>query len=105
MFVLAATLVLYRQTGSSWWLFAALILVPDAFMVGYLSDVRVGALIYNIGHSYSMPVLALAGWWYGQVEWLLPVGVIWAAHIAMDRLFGYGLKRDTGFKDTHLGRL
>jgi hypothetical protein len=28
---------------------------------------------------------------------------IWFAHIGMDRLLGYGLKEDTGFRHTHLG--
>lgn len=105
LFVFAAMLVLFRQSGSSWVLFAVLILAPDLFMLGYVKDSRIGALVYNFGHSYGLPVLALAGWWFGDVGWLLPVGVIWVAHIAMDRLFGYGLKLESGFRDTHLGEI
>ena len=37
--------------------------------------------------------------------WLHRVGVIWTAHIAMDRLFGYGLKLESGFRDTHLAEM
>jgi hypothetical protein len=33
------------------------------------------------------------------------VALIWFAHIGMDRALGYGLKYETGFNDTHLGRI
>ncbi|PHB05583.1 DUF4260 family protein, partial [Bacillus pseudomycoides] len=32
-------------------------------------------------------------------------GLIWTAHIGMDRMLGYGLKYETDFKDTHIQRL
>ena len=35
------------------------------------------------------------------LRWLL--GLLWLAHIGMDRLARYGLKYDTGFQQTHLG--
>jgi len=35
----------------------------------------------------------------------LALAFIWLAHIGMDRLFGFGLKYPTDFKDTHLGRV
>ena len=34
--VAAVTAVLYARTGASWWLFAALWLMPDLSMLGYL---------------------------------------------------------------------
>jgi hypothetical protein len=33
------------------------------------------------------------------------IGTILFIHIAMDRIFGYGLKYDKGFKFTHLGEI
>jgi len=33
------------------------------------------------------------------------VGLLWAFHIAGDRVLGYGLKFTSGFQDTHLGRI
>jgi hypothetical protein len=36
---------------------------------------------------------------------LLGIGLIWTAHIGMDRALGYGLKYQNGFEFTHLGRL
>jgi hypothetical protein len=37
--------------------------------------------------------------------WLLPFGLIWTAHIGVDRLLGFGLKYPTRFHDTHIQRL
>lgn len=95
----------YHLVGASWWLFLVLVLTPDFFMVGYLKDSKIGALIYNIGHTYVAPFLLLCAYLASRTPVLLPIAVIWLAHISMDRMLGYGLKLDTGFKDTHLGRL
>ncbi len=72
-------------------------------MLGYLVNARIGAFSYNIGHSYTIPAfLAMAGW-FSSFEWMLPLAIIWFAHIGMDRAFGYGLKYDDDFTHTHLG--
>jgi hypothetical protein len=99
---LTVLVLAYRATGASWWLFAALFFVPDLSMLGYLANRRIGAAIYNIGHSYVSPaVLALAGVVFGtSAPWL--IGLIWGAHIGFDRLMGYGLKYSRGFQATHL---
>ena len=99
---LVAALLLFHTTHQSWWL-AVLILVPDLAMMGYLAGTRIGAALYNIGHSQSAPILlALA-----SLEWrhplLLALALLWLAHIGPDRACAYGLKYDTDFKDTHLG--
>lgn len=96
---------LYHLNGASWWLFAALILVPDLTMAGYLAGPRTGALIYNLGHAYIGPgILALTGFAAG-LSALIPIALVWAAHIAIDRALGYGLKSPSGFTETHLGRI
>ncbi|MBW3552765.1 MAG: DUF4260 domain-containing protein [Gemmatimonadetes bacterium] len=102
--VLAAALVAYTFLDASWLLFAALLLAPDLGMLGYLAGRRVGAMTYNAVHVYAGPAAALLAGVAG-VAWALPVGVIWLAHIGMDRALGYGLKLPTGFKDTHMGRI
>lgn len=93
----------YAFLNVSWWLFAALILVPDLFMVGYLMGPRVGAGLYNVGHTYVVPLL-LGGYavFYGLSLWVA-IALIWIVHIGMDRMFGFGLKYPSGFHDTHLG--
>jgi len=50
--VAAVAALLYARTGASWWLFAALWLVPDLSMFGYLAGPCQGARIYNAIHSY-----------------------------------------------------
>jgi hypothetical protein len=102
---LAAVATAYALTGGNWWLFAALFLLPDIAMLGYLRGPRIGALAYNLAH-WAVPAAALAafGWWTGQAL-ALHIGLIWLAHIAFDRAMGYGLKLPTAFGDTHLGRI
>jgi len=95
----------YWQSGASWWLFAALILVPDLSFVFYLGGPKAGAAGYNAAHSWIGPVLAgSAGWMWGQ-PLTVAVALVWAAHIGIDRALGYGLKHGSGFADTHLGRI
>ena len=100
--VAALTAVLYARTGTSWWLFAALWLVPDLSMLGYLVDSCWGARTYNAIHSYVTPAtLAVCALVLHQPA-LVPFALIWANHIGVDRLLGYGLKYPAGFKWTHL---
>jgi hypothetical protein len=92
-----------RWSGHGWGLFALLFLVPDLSMLGYLRGARVGAVAYNVVHTYVGPALlaATAFLWLGPL-WL-GIALIWSAHIGLDRLLGYGLKLPTGFESTHLG--
>jgi hypothetical protein len=104
--VAAVTAALYARTGASWWLFAALWLAPDLSMLGYLLSPCAGARIYNAYHNYLPPaVLALGALLLNMHNLLLPVALIWANHIGIDRALGYGLKYGDGFGVTHLGRL
>jgi len=84
------------------WLFAVLALAPDLSMLGYLAGPRVGSQTYNVVHTYALPaVLGAAGFLTGVAVAVL-VALVWAGHIGADRLVGYGLKYESGFKDTHL---
>ena len=95
--------VLYARTGASWWLFAALWLVPDLSMLGYLSRPCRGARIYNAFHTYTLPVVLGVSAWFLHAKGLVPFALIWINHIGVDRLLGYGLKYSDGFGWTHLG--
>jgi hypothetical protein len=102
---LAASTLLYRHEGGSWLLFALLLLAPDLSAVGYLFGPQAGTAAYNLAHTYTLPLaLVAAGAWFG-IDLVPSLALIWLAHIAMDRLAGYGLKYTGGFKDTHLGRV
>jgi hypothetical protein len=101
----AAALALYLDAGNAWWWFLVLFLVPDLSMLGYLAGARVGAVLYDAGHFDALPiVLAVVGALSGS-DVVTAIGLIWLAHIGLDRLLGYGLKYPGGFGDTHLQRV
>lgn len=104
--VAAVALALYAKVGLGWGWFAALFLVPDLSLLGYLAGPRVGARTYNALHSYVGPLVVLV---FGRLIPALapgePFALIWLTHIGFDRALGYGLKYTSGFRDTHLGRI
>jgi hypothetical protein len=101
----AAAAALYAHAGFSWPLFAALFLAPDLAMLFYLLGPRLGAVAYDVAHTYVLALpLALAGVFMGRPT-VLAVALIWVAHIGFDRALSYGLKYASGFGDTHLGRI
>jgi hypothetical protein len=104
LFVLLAACILYRHSGESWGRFAALFLAPDLSMLGYVFGKSVGACAYNAFHTYSAPVLLWIVLTLAHEPSLFWICVIWIAHIGFDRVLGYGLKYESGFKDTHLNR-
>jgi hypothetical protein len=95
----------YVKLGAPWWLFAALILVPDLSLIGYAASARIGAIAYNAMHVTFVPLsLAVAGFLLPQFD-VLAAALIWITHIGVDRAFGLGLKYKVGFAFTHLGRV
>lgn len=103
--LLVATLFLFHSTHQQWWWVPVLLFVPDIFMIGYIRSTETGAFLYNLGHSYFLPSLLALYAWQSDRPLLLAVGLIWFAHIGMDRCLGYGLKYDDNFKHTHLGSI
>ncbi len=103
LFVLS--LFLYHFVGWGWGLFLLLFLWPDLFMLGYVWNVRLGSLLYNLVHTEILPI-ALAGFALSahRLQWL-SFAIIWLAHIGFDRALAFGLKYPTAFKDTHLQRM
>ncbi len=98
-------LTLYWQLGGNLLWFFVFLFVPDISMVGYRIDKKLGALLYNLMHNY---ITALAVLFIGLItgsDVLSFAGLIIFSHVGIDRLFGYGLKYETSFKDTHLQRL
>jgi hypothetical protein len=100
--VAIAAIALYFHADYPWWLLVVLALAPDLSMAGYLMGPAVGAAIYDIAHTSSLPVILAAIGVVADAETLVQLGLIWLAHIGVDRAIGYGLKYPTGFKDTHL---
>src|SRR5215813_2494339 len=92
----AVSIVCYYETHASWILFAVLLLAPDLSMLGYFANAKIGATIYNAVHTLIGPLLLIA---YALLaaHALLPYGLIWTAHLGMDRMIGAGLKYPTQF--------
>lgn len=81
---LAAAVGTYAWHDGSWWLFAILFLAPDLSFLGYLAGPHVGALVYNLAHTFVLPGVLLAFAIAGSGV-ALDLALIWGAHIALDR--------------------
>ena len=103
--VLLGCLYFYSYLDLNWVLFFVLLLAPDIFMLGYLINNKIGALLYNMVHTYSLSIIFTILGVILSHPIILSIGLIWTAHIGMDRCFGIGLKYKTGFKDTHFNRV
>jgi uncharacterized protein DUF4260 len=103
--IAVAVVVVFVHLRFSWWWLPALFLAFDASMTGYLVNNRAGAVCYNLVHAYVVPAALLLGYILSGSRWCAFAGLLWAFHIAGDRVLGYGLKFASSFQDTHLGRI
>ncbi len=102
---LLASLVFYRAHDGSWGKFAALFLVPDLAMIGYVGGLKLGAACYNAAHTYFLPLgIGVLCYLAGQSS-VVPLLAIWTAHIGFDRMIGLGLKYPTAFRHSHFNRM
>ena len=88
-----------------WWIYILLIIGPDISMLGYIGGNKAGAVIYNIFHHKALAIFIFL---LGLINYnfvLQVAGCILFGHSSMDRMFGYGLKHFSGFKQTHLGQI
>lgn len=97
------SILLFSQLDYAWWVFPALLLLPDLSMAGYLANTKIGAWTYNLFHHKLLAIVVFGlGYWLGN-SILSLTGIILFGHSSMDRMFGYGLKYKDDFKHTHLG--
>ena len=96
---------LFSGLDYGWGLYALLFLAPDLSMIGYLVNPRVGAWTYNLVHHKGLAVAAYVLGSLLSVSWLMFAGTILLGHSSLDRVFGYGLKHEDAFQNTHLGRI
>jgi hypothetical protein len=101
---LAGALLAYTTTHQAWWLIPALVLAPDLSALGYLRDNRFGARLYNAAHVTPLPAALIGVGWWQHAPLVCALGLVWLAHIGMDRLLGYGLKYNDDPRHTHLGQ-
>lgn len=103
--IFAAATIIYFHNQLSWVWYVLLLFAFDIFLIGYLVSPRIGAWLYNLGHSLIIPALLATVYLWHRDAWLLGLACLWFAHIGLDRALGYGLKFESGFKDTHLGTI
>lgn len=100
--IFIASTILAFIIGIDWRLYLVLILAPDLFMLGYLANKKIGAITYNIGHTYVTPLGLHAAAYLIESPMLAQISLVWITHIGFDRFLAYGLKYSKGFKSTHL---
>ncbi|WP_281542201.1 DUF4260 domain-containing protein [Maribacter aestuarii] len=103
MFILG--IFMFGLLGYEWWWFLILILAPDLGMIGYLMNPKIGAWCYNVFHHKGIAIGIYFLGMYLSLPVVQLIGVILFAHASMDRILGYGLKYEKGFKFTHLGEI
>lgn len=105
--VFAAALAFYWPLAPAmpWWLALLLFFAPDLSFTAYSLGPRIGARIYNLVHVYAFGAVLLALGGLVNAPLMAALGALWLAHSGFDRMMGYGLKAETSFQDTHLGRI
>jgi Domain of unknown function (DUF4260) len=95
----------FKLLNYAWWWFPVLLFTPDVSMIAYLINPKMGAWLYNFIHHKALAIICIIGGFVFFNNPLSLIGAILLAHIGMDRFFGFGLKHETAFKDTHLGKI
>lgn len=103
--MLGLGIYLFSLLDYEWWWFLVLLLTPDIGMLGYLFGNKTGAFFYNLFHHKGVAIVIYLIGIYLSVPLCQLAGVILFSHSAFDRIMGYGLKYDKGFKYTHLGEI
>ena len=103
--IAALAAVAFVELGFSWWWLAVLFLLFDVSMIGYVRSPSLGAWTYNAVHSYVGPATGGVVAVVTSSRDLAFVSLVWAFHIGIDRLLGYGLKLRDRFTNTHLGEI
>lgn len=98
------SVLMFAQTGFTWWL-PALLLVPDISIIGYGISDRLGALLYNLCHHKGTAFVVYAAGYLAEERYFQLAGAILFGRSSMDRIFGYDLKYANSFNRTHLGRI
>ncbi|MBT8306680.1 MAG: DUF4260 domain-containing protein [Maribacter sp.] len=105
LMLLVLGIFMFGLLGYQWWWFLALILTPDIGMLGYLFGKRLGAITYNLFHHKGLAIFLYFVGMYFSLSIIQLAGIILFSHASLDRVFGYGLKYNKGFKYTHLGEI
>ncbi len=103
--MLALAVAALAYLNGDWWMYLLLVLGPDISMLGYFGGNKTGAFCYNLFHHKGVAIVLIVLGWYLKDNTIMIAGIILFGHSSMDRIFGYGLKTNQGFKFTHLGTI
>jgi len=103
MFLLGIFMV--TNLSISWWWFIGLFFAPDIGMLGYLFNSKIGAFAYNLFHHKGVALIFYFIGVFLSSEVLQFIGILLFSHASFDRIFGYGLKYNDDFQNTHLGKI
>lgn len=92
-----------RFGGATWAALSFLVLPDVALLYGAVSGLEQGRLhpravrFYNVAHRFWGPLTLMAvGLWLPPL--VFTSGAMWAAHIALDRCLGFGLRSREGYQ-------
>jgi len=103
LFLFGFALFLFSRLDYGWGWYALFFFAPDASMIGYVANPRLGAWTYNLIHHKGVAVALYVLGYLFAVPWLMFTGTILLGHSSFDRVWGYGLKHEDAFQNTHLG--
>lgn len=83
-----------------WLMFCLLLFLPDLSMLAYLGNNSVGAFVYNLFHTFVVPIVLIVIGLVFKLNLLPLIALIWLTHITLDRALGFGLKYDDNFNHT-----
>lgn len=101
--MLALAITLNSQLPYPGWYFWAWFLTPDLGFIGYSFNTRVGAFTYNLLHHKGVALVCYLIGVYFSIIPMQFAGLVLFGHSSFDRIFGYGLKYQDSFHNTHLG--
>jgi len=102
-FILSVVFLNMLPIHFSWWAWILIFLAPDLSMIGYVVNNKVGAFTYNLFHHQLIAVLVFCVGMLINQTYVEMAGLVLLGHSSLDRVLGYGLKLEEGFKFTHLG--
>ncbi len=103
LFLFGLALFLFSGLDYRWGWYALMFFTPDLSMLGYLANPRLGARTYNLVHHKGLAVALYVLGYLLTNRALMFAGTLLLGHSSFDRVFGYGLKHEDAFQNTHLG--
>jgi hypothetical protein len=102
---LLLAIYLFSLLPFAWWLFPALILIPDVSLLGLLINKQIGAIAYNLIHHKAV---GLGAYMLGSllgIPLLTLVGVLLFGHSSFDRMVGLQLMEVRSQSNPALGSI